>query len=57
MTDKIIVPYVKDEEHAAPKHLRLNAYAQIHLTTSNQAGNSDNSEEVVHAPTRVQNSK
>lgn len=29
--DKIIVPYVQDEEHNAPKYLRPQAYPQIHL--------------------------
>lgn len=31
--DKIIVPYVKDEEHNAPKYIRPQAYAQIYLST------------------------
>lgn len=44
--DKIIVPYVQDEEHNAPKYLRPQAYSQVHLSTAYvvdtmQEGNRD----------------
>jgi hypothetical protein len=57
MVDKIIVPYVKDDEHAAPKSIRLGAYPQIHLYTSNQAIGADTTEEVIHAQTKTRNTK
>jgi hypothetical protein len=34
MIDKIIVPYVIDDEHAAPKFIRVGAYPQVHTFTS-----------------------
>ena len=39
MMDKVIVPYVQDDEHNAPKHIRLQAYSQVHLSESPIAGN------------------
>lgn len=31
--DKIIVPYVVDSEHNAPKYILPQAYGQVHLST------------------------
>lgn len=30
--DRTIVPYVRDDDHNAPKHLRILAYPQIDLS-------------------------
>ena len=54
--DKVIVPYVRDDEHAGPKHIRLGGYTQVHLTTSNQALDADNTEEVLNVRKKMSNS-
>jgi len=32
--EKTIVPYVQDDEHSAPKYIRVGAYAQVHMAQS-----------------------
>lgn len=37
--DEIMVPYVRDECHNAPKYLLLQVYSQIELTSSREDDN------------------
>jgi len=54
--DKVIVPYVKDDEHNGPKYIRIGAYSHIHLTASNEVANADIIEGETNAQ-KIQNSK